>query len=183
MHASRPIGRRAASDSERRLVGGDPSGFVAARSRTLATVSRNHAPPRTASAPLCTIPLRTMTDGGGASSPLKNSSSPSTNCLFFLGSFKKPPSSGQSPPEPPPKHAAPLKNEVLQRAASDSPSRKLKRSSARGLVRSPPPSVVAPWEDLAWVAREDHRVRRRLFERDPGDAEADVPRRRRLGVE
>ncbi len=31
--------------------------------------------------------------------------------------FQKDPSGGQSPPEPPPKHAAPLTNEVLQRAA------------------------------------------------------------------
>ncbi|MBX3249952.1 MAG: serine/threonine protein kinase [Myxococcales bacterium] len=61
--------------------------------------------------------LREVVGDERASSPLKNSSSPSTDGLFLLGSFEKTPSSGQSPPEPPPKHAAPLKNEVLQRAA------------------------------------------------------------------
>ncbi len=76
---ARPFLQAALPDGAQRLIAsggswvGDPSGFVAARIRTLATVSRNPAPPRTASAPLCTIPLRTMPDGGGAGdSPSRN---------------------------------------------------------------------------------------------------------------
>ena len=79
---------------------------------------------------------------GGPCSPLKNSSSPSTGCFFLLGSFTKTPSSGQSPPEPPPKPAAPLKNEVLQRAARDPRVRTSAPTDEVGPPHTAPPRAI-----------------------------------------